>query len=249
MKRINVIWIFAAMMFCISASFADDPPGQATKTLDDALLDDLENDLLQGLDDFPIKDTVPSRDAGDGDNAGSDRDRELLRQLGEGEDIGKPAEDPLTSIGRQMRRVEDLIMQRNTSESTQRMQQEIVDELAQIIEKLQKQTSQNQSSKPSGSPKPGNRPGDKKSNGDGAAKPGNKPARESTDRIGKSDADANRLEEMRRMLKEVWGHLPPRVREQMQSGSVERFLPKYEKLIEDYYKRLAEEPASPGRIN
>ena len=57
----------------------------------------------------------------------------------------------------------------------------------------------------------------------------------------KSDKNAVELAQMQRMLKEVWGHLPPRVRAQMQSGAGEKFLPKYEKLIEDYYKRLAEE--------
>ena len=31
------------------------------------------------------------------------------------------------------------------------------------------------------------------------------------------------------------------VRDEMQAALSERFLPKYERLIEDYYKRLAEE--------
>jgi hypothetical protein len=43
------------------------------------------------------------------------------------------------------------------------------------------------------------------------------------------------------MLKRVWGHLPPRLREQLSSGMAEEFLPKYEKLIEEYYQRLVEE--------
>ena len=43
------------------------------------------------------------------------------------------------------------------------------------------------------------------------------------------------------MLKEVWGHLPARVREQMQNAASEQFLPKYEAMIEQYYERLTED--------
>ena len=42
-------------------------------------------------------------------------------------------------------------------------------------------------------------------------------------------------------MKDAWGHLPQHAREQMLQNSPERFLPQYELLIEQYYKRLAEE--------
>lgn len=51
------------------------------------------------------------------------------------------------------------------------------------------------------------------------------------------------MEEMRDVLhKDVWGMLPERQRQQMLELPVEEFLPKYELLIEDYFRRLAEEP-------
>lgn len=43
----------------------------------------------------------------------------------------------------------------------------------------------------------------------------------------------------RDLIDRAWGHLPDRIRERMQSALGEEFLPKYEKLIEAYYKRLA----------
>ena len=43
------------------------------------------------------------------------------------------------------------------------------------------------------------------------------------------------------MMKDSWGHLPPRVREQMLQNTPEQFLPQYELMIEKYYQRLAEE--------
>ena len=47
------------------------------------------------------------------------------------------------------------------------------------------------------------------------------------------------------MLGELWGELPETEREQMLELPVEElFLPKYQELIEEYFKRLAEgEPA------
>ena len=42
-------------------------------------------------------------------------------------------------------------------------------------------------------------------------------------------------------MKQLWGELPQRDREQMLQLPVEEFLPEYELLIEDYFRRLSEE--------
>jgi len=46
---------------------------------------------------------------------------------------------------------------------------------------------------------------------------------------------------MHELMKDVWGQLPQHDREQMSQSAPEQFLPKYELLIEKYYKRLAEQ--------
>lgn len=38
----------------------------------------------------------------------------------------------------------------------------------------------------------------------------------------------------------VWGHLPEKIRQQMMSRMVERFLPEYEASIEEYFRKLSE---------
>ena len=43
------------------------------------------------------------------------------------------------------------------------------------------------------------------------------------------------------MVKDLWGHLPERSREQMLQSFSDEFLPKYELEIEQYYRRLSEE--------
>jgi hypothetical protein len=84
----------------------------------------------------------------------------------------------------------------------------------------------------------------KQSKPNSAGSPGkdsNKPARDSTDRMGKAEEARPDPELVKGMMKDTWGHLPQRAREEMLQNSPERFLPQYELLIERYYKRLAEE--------
>jgi len=44
----------------------------------------------------------------------------------------------------------------------------------------------------------------------------------------------------------VWAQLPARVREHLRNSPVERFLPRYQIQIEQYYQRLSEEGAEGG---
>lgn len=236
-------WIYRAFAALVCSTLvaalacAADPT--APKSLDDQLLEGLETDLLPSAS----KPTTPATKqptqprAPQSDNEGLDA--KLLDQLGEGEDIELgPQPNPLTRIGRTMRQVETLIVKRDTSTRTQTMQKQIVSELDALLEQTKKQCQGGQCDSPASASKPSSAAGNKPSEGE----PSNKPAKDSTERLakpGKTDTeDAKDLDEL---VKQVWGHLPDKVRGQMQNVSVENFLPKYEKLIEDYYKRLAEE--------
>jgi hypothetical protein len=64
-----------------------------------------------------------------------------------------------------------------------------------------------------------------------------------TNRAERGTKEATEAADVRDVLRRVWGHLPEKVREQMQSSVSEQFLPQYERLIEEYYKRLAEDRA------
>jgi hypothetical protein len=208
------------------------------------LSDDLERELLQGLDEAPRRTGRPPADRKPTEppkRSPSDLDRQLLKQLGDGEDVGETSPDPLVTLSRRMRTVEERIQQRDTAETTQRMQQEIVAELAALIEQLNKQCSGGQCNSSNAPAKPGSKPGSGKKGGTGNATASNQPAKDSTDTLRRPGGDHAELETMQHLIKEVWGHLPPKLREQLQSSSVEQFLPKYEQLIEAYYKRLAED--------
>ena len=239
-------WLFLAWAFAVGAAAAADPTDgghdagakPAASSLDDLLLDDLDNQLLEGL-------SAPAAKSPPAPSPPSNLDRQLLDQLGQGEDLGGESSDPFLVIGRQMRTAEELIGRRDASATTRRIQQEIVTDLDQLIEQMNKQCAGGQSSsagKPSPSPDKQGKPGSKA--GSGENRGGSKPARDSETRVGQSDASDARLAQAMETLKQVWGHLPARVREQMQSGMAEEFLPKYERLIEQYYQRLAEERAT-----
>jgi hypothetical protein len=139
-----------------------------------------------------------------------------------------------------MRAVEERIGNKDLSLETRELQKEIVDDLAAHIEQAKKQ--QNASGKKkSGGPGKG-----AAQTGAADGNPTPSPASDSTNRIDKgsaSDIEANQVHDV---LQRVWGHLPEKMREELQNSLSEQFLPKYEKLIEEYYKRLAEErPSSP----
>ena len=171
-------------------------------------------------------------------------DRQLLDQLGEGEDIELPhREDPLTRIGDRMRTVQRLISEKNTSKSTQGIQQEIVDKLSALMEQASRQKKQSsggagtfpQVTRRESVKQPGSQP-------DQGTRQSDDQPNESAERRGKAEARRPDMDEMRSLIeREIWGHLPARAREQMLRSHIDRFLPKYERLIEEYFRRLAED--------
>lgn len=63
-----------------------------------------------------------------------------------------------------------------------------------------------------------------------------------TETVGKQGKEGaeTQTEELRRILRGLWGQLPERVRNQVSETIAEQFLPQYAPLIEQYYRRLAE---------
>ena len=228
---------FAFILLCAGPVIAPRPAhaeDAAPKSLDEQLLDDLDSDLLPKIEPqpkSPAKERAPINDQ-------TGLDQKLLDDLGAGEDIELgPEPDPLTQIGRRMRQVETLIDNRDTSARTQDMQKQILRELDMLLEQTKKQCQgacQNPSN--NSQPKPGSTASNQPKKGEAG------PPKESNDKL--RDPGETKVGEpanMDDLVREVWGHLPDKIRAQMQNVTVEQFLPKYEALIEDYYKRLAEE--------
>jgi hypothetical protein len=243
-----MIWLPSSLA---AADPAAKPPERATdaaekkpsgSALDDALLKDLDNELLEGAGDLKAG-PKPKPASADGPGEPSPA------PPGEaGEDIGTPGEneDPLGRISQEMRAAEDYIRELTKRNSAEKMQRRIVDDLAGLIEQVEKQAAQqsSSSSKEKKSQKTGKRQMVQQPKSGQSRNNSNNPAKDSTDRLGKAEAAKPDPRALKEMAKDSWGHLPPHEREQMSQNWPERFLPQYELMIERYYKRLAEEQGS-----
>jgi hypothetical protein len=276
-----------------TAGGAKAPAAGGRSSLDQQLLEDLDNELLDGVGKKmplpkPAKDadkTVsPKSDAAEdslsgeaarkpadgkpvdnkpGDSKPQDnkprdnkpRDSGALDDESMGEDIGQGPEDPLTRIGREMRRVEQLIAQQEAAlreaeaDKTGQLQQQIIKELADLIDELEKQRQQQQSSSSMRKQKKVREEGASrdqvKQQQPGGSKPGSKrssqPATDSSAELRNQNAQRPDVNDMKGLMKDLWGQLPAHARDQMLQTSPEQFLPRYELQLEKYYKRLAEQ--------
>lgn len=239
------------------------PAAKPAMSLDDELLKGLGDDPLDGLDKPPAKPKPAAKPAEKSDmkpakRPKSELDDELLKDLDDVPGMkakGAPDEaeekDPLARLNRRMHEVEERLRATKSDESTQQLQHKIVSELEALIEQLAQQ--QQQSSSSSSSKKPQKQ---QKSERDRVSQPQSrpaqqqqqqqannpKPARDSSERQGKPTSERPDPGKMQDLIKDVWGELPPRLRQQMLQSSMERFVPKYELQIEEYFKTLAEEP-------
>lgn len=249
---------------------ADGAP--ADPALDERLRNELDEALFEGLDEVPSEempaDAPPVRPAEPEAAAETPAAEESPaaesepegaptegRPPGGAADEGPPSADapPLVRAGQRMRQVERQLADRQVGSGTQEEQTRIVADLEELLKQLAQQ--QNRSSRSSsGQSSPGSQrsqvaqsraqqqpEGGQPSGSSGQAPEG--PAREATDRLGPDQVRRADPAEMRNLMKDLWGHLPPRVREQMLQASMEQFLPKYELLIEQYFKRLLEQQA------
>ncbi len=172
-----------------------------------------------------------------GDAARKQSQRELQRRLDE-----KEITDAfLVAINRMASSAERLDELFDPGLATQRIQEDILAKLDQLIDKAQSMNSQSSSSSSSSSSqqssmKPGQQSGSSQSNGDrkdGQAQDsqqGGPPARQ--------EGDINTLLQQGAI---EWGNLPQRLREELQQGRGDEYSSMYRKLTDEYYKRLAEE--------
>jgi hypothetical protein len=223
-SRLRVLeFAYCGSLVLAAASFqtnlAADPPSKRTaappKSLDAQLLDDLDADLLKGL-------------------PGANKPAAPKNTPPAGEDLNEASQatDPLAIIGERMRDAQRRIAGRDTSAATQTVQKQIEADLAKLIEQAKKQCA--------ACNKPGSGQGQQAGNTGGNPTPA--PPRDSTNRVEQGTKEAVETADVKDVLRRFWGHLPDKIRDQMQSSLSEEFLPKYERLIEDYYRRLAEDP-------
>jgi hypothetical protein len=134
-----------------------------------------------------------------------------------------------------MRQAESVLAARDATGRASSAQQEAVSELDAMIAKLQKQCENcgGQCNKPPGPPQ--NKP--PKPGGKKGSKPGEASAVAETKPAPPIDRAA-----VGNLVKDLWGRLPERQREELLQPLSEEFLPEYAADIEEYFRVLAETP-------
>lgn len=207
----------------------------------------LEQQLFEDLDTNPLKPGVPRQPSTPAPQqkqgqrpSGEGLQEQLSRELGAAsvsEDI-----DLILDIVQQMQQAQSLIEQAKTGETTQQVQAGILallDELLKTAQGQPQMSKATQSHAKEDAPRRTPNRTEPKPNDKG--KPSAKAPKPGQARPGVPGSHRPNMAEMNELLKNVWGELPEHQREQMLELPIEEFLPKYELLIESYFKRLAEE--------
>jgi len=167
---------------------------------------------------------------------GEDLGPRLRRELG----AAAVAEEdhPLLEVARRMREVEGRIVRNDAGQQTQGLQRQIVADLDELIREARKRCQQG---KPGSQPSQQGSPAGRPKQGPAGTKPSEKPASTS----GPADKGQQRKldkQQMQTLIQQLWDvALPPQQRKELRQSPFDEFLPKYELLIEQYYRRLSEE--------
>jgi len=179
---------------------------------------------------------APARPSETGDPNRADLDRLLS-----GEEMGEAFSQAIALMGDAAKRLDTA---KDTGIDTQRVQEDVIRRLDQLLSSLQQQQSSSSSSSSSSSQsqqdkqqgknqpsqkKPGGKQGQQSQPGDGNKESESPPKQEGALRPGLDSARA------------AWGALPARVRDMLLQGSDDPFSSRYKALTEAYYRRLAEE--------
>ena len=174
------------------------------------------------------------------------------------------APDPLAVLETlaQMRKAEKRLTDSDTGEQTRAAQQDVLDNLDKLIDRAQQQENrrnqrrqqqqnqqssqqqqsqqnQSQSSQQSGGQDSTQR--NRQQSGGGRRQSGEN-SQDATATVETGEAvDAKLARQRQVLIQEIWGHLPPRLRNRVLNLNDEKFLPKYEDLIRNYFRAISEE--------
>ncbi len=204
--------------------------------------------------------------------ADDDLGRQLQESLGGSGDAGEE-DSPVMVVNRLLENTDsarERLAAGELDERTAAIQQQILDDLDALIGLAGSSPPAGSSSAPpsgeespsqtSGSGQSGQSQAEQaqtaagKTESTGSGEPGGDPnamSRESAERTAMAGETAADRERRLGLATAAWGHLPPKVREQMRSAFSETYLPEYDELVRRYYEALAarreqrERPAAP----
>jgi hypothetical protein len=180
-----------------------------------------------------------------------------------------PDADPkavLERISKNIRESEDRLRKKDTGDGTQQVQRDIVKDMDSLIQRIKQQQQQQQDQNDSKDQQdPRNQNGQKnaknggsqqqqsassqrqrRSKGDrqGTNSDPNNDSHKTQGNNGKDGGDgrgtAGGLDKKADIFKDIWGHLPEMMRQEMDAYSREQFAAKYSEMLKQYYQTIAE---------
>lgn len=236
--RLGLAVLLAALL-AVPALGQTKPSG----SVDDELMKELGGNPVDELDrelrgSQPEKPPTPAKPA----PGREELDKRLQRELGDA--AISEDEDPRLRIARRMHAAGQRLGRDDSGSGTQQIQGEIVADLDKLIAQAKKSCQSGECQNPSTQASVRTAVNQPKA---GETKPGSKTGRTAgqapSQRTSSSPSRHVDPEQINELIKKSWGLLPQRLREQVQQPLGEEFLPKYETLIEDYFRRLSEQSA------
>ena len=257
--------IVVVILLASGLSFADDAP-----KVDPAPVKDLEK--AKENDTEPEKTAEPDKVKKPANPSILDKvSKELFKDLDDGE-AEKEKENKLDRITKGMRNAGEKLDGDETGEETRKVQQQVIKDLDDLINQLQNpppsgggggggggassragKSGQGQMQKMQTKGQLGKSEQAKGQMGSQNAqlnKSGGKDRKDAQGSDERTDSERKAAEEEARKKKlemDVWGHLPPHMREQLLNTYGERKLLKYEQLVKQFYESLSEQSNSPPR--
>ncbi len=168
-----------------------------------------------------------------------------------GEDLEAKIKEIKGRISRNLQQSEDRLARKDASDGTQLLQKDIVSDLDRLMELMrrQQQQQQQQSSRSSAGQK-GRRQsarnqGRRQNQRTSAASAGQQQnqsrgqQRSSSTPAGGGNSRGG-MSKIADLYKDIWGHLPETMRQEMDEYAREQFMPKYSDLLKQYYATIAE---------
>ncbi|MEI8379327.1 MAG: hypothetical protein WCJ09_04305 [Planctomycetota bacterium] len=257
--------IVFVILLASGLSFADDAP-----KVDPAPVKDLEK--AKESDTEPEKPSAPDKVKKPANPSILDKvSKELFKDLDEGA-AEKEKENKLDRITKGMRNAGEKLDGDETGEETRKVQKQVIKDLDDLINQLQNpppsgggggggggassragKSGQGQMQKMQAKGQLGKSEQAKGQMGSQNAqlnKSGGKDRKDAQGSDERTDSERKAAEEEARKKKlemDVWGHLPPHMREQLLNTYGERMLPKYQQLVKQFYESLSEQSNPPPR--
>jgi hypothetical protein len=168
--------------------------------------------------------------------------------------LGATAPNPVEPIVKRMKAAQTRLKEGDTGPDTRGIQEQVVHDLEKLIDAASRQSESSRSSRksPSGgkSPQeaengsPQQSQGAPRSGAEGASAPtgGAAPGARGGGRTPRAVQTKVTITGHGTLLREVWGHLPPAMRERVRVDFSETVLPAYDELVRRYFEALLEEP-------